>query len=308
MQLPQGVRIRSGRYYLVKRDGATVRGTGLTGVAAGDAALLDALQQISTASIPTTIGDLLLSYLHNGTHELSPATRREYERAARSRLVAVFGHMPISALRQSHIARYLEQGRVERRPVLANRERAVLSSAYEYGMRNGWAESNPCRGVRRNKERPSRVEVTDAQYLDAYRRAPQCLRNLMHVGYLTGLRLVDLSRLRWDWVSDDGIAIDESKTGHKRFIEMTSHLRLALQRARDYAPQQSPFVLVAARGQRWLPWAVQSAWKRLDPGFPFRAIRAKAATDADAAGHNVLGHHGQMLTRYVRRERLRPVA
>jgi hypothetical protein len=81
-------------------------------------------------------------------------------------------------------------------------------------------------------------------------------------------------------------------------------LRIAVARAEDYA-EASPFLLVAARGQPWQPWAVQSAWKRLKPGFPFRAIRAKAATDSK---HNTLGHSGQMLSRYVRRERLRPVA
>lgn len=251
-----------------------------------------------------TVGDLLRAFLADETLPLAPQTRGEYIRCAHAALLPYFGRLHIQTLTTAMVATYLERGRRAGRSVSANREKAVLSSAYEWGMRNGHAETNPCRGVRRNREQPSRTYVTDEQYLDAYRRAPQCVRNLMHVGYLTGLRLSDLTTLRRSWLTEDGIELAESKTGKRRLIEWTPFLRSTVDRALDYAGA-SPYVLVAARGQPWAPWAVQSAWKRLKPGFPFRAIRAKAATDAK---HNVLGHSGQMLSRYVRRERLRPVA
>lgn len=303
--LPANVHVKHGRYYLVRRSAGTRAWIALTRVKEGPAALSEALSRLPAADRPEKISELLLAFLERGTAHLAHPTRREYERAVHSRLMRVFGRMPIGALKPSHVAQYLERGKRAGRPVLANRERAVLSSAYEFGMRNGYADSNPCRGVRRNRERPSRVYVTDEQYLAAYRAAPTALRNLMHVGYLTGLRLVDLTRLRWEWVTEHGILIEESKTGHRRVVERTHYLDLAIARARAYAPDRSPYVLVAGRGQPWSESAVQSAWKRLAPGFPFRAIRAKAATDAE---HNVLGHRGQMLARYVRRESLRPVA
>ena len=305
MLLPKGVHAKHGRFYLVRRRAGRRQWIALTEVAAGPEALRAALAAASAPERVETIGELLEAYINGGMDELASATRREYERCISARLVPVFGHMRIDALRPSHVARYLEDGRTAGRATLANRERAVLSSAYEWGMRRGHAEHNPVRGVRRNTERASRVYVTDASYLAAYQRATTSLRNLMHVGYLTGLRLVDLTRLRKEWLTPDGIELQESKTGHRRLVLMTPHLRLAIGRALDYSPPTSPYVLVAARGQPWREWAVQSAWKRLAPGFPFRALRAKAATDAQ---HNVLGHRGQMLARYVRRERLQPVA
>lgn len=302
--LPKGVTLKHGRYYLRRRQGARSHWIGLSRIDEGPKALQEALARIDGPHDPRTVGELVQAFLADKTLGLAPATHGEYLRCAHAALLPALGRVEIGKLRPSMVATYLERGRRDRRAVSANRERAVLSSAYEWGMRNGFAEENPCRGVRRNRERPSRVYVTDEQYLAVYLRAPQCVRNLMHVGYLTGLRLSDLTTLRRAWLTEDGIELAESKTGKRRLIEWTPFLRSTVDRALDYAGA-SPYVLVAARGQPWAPWAVQSAWKRLKPGFPFRAIRAKAATDAK---HNVLGHSGQMLSRYVRRERLRPVA
>lgn len=302
--IPKGVILKHGRYYLRRRQGVRTLWIGLSRQEEGPGALQRALSELASAGVPRTVRDLVLAYLADDTLDLSPVTRAEYVRCSHASLLPALGRLQIDAVRPSMVATYLEQGRRKGRAVAANRDRAVLSSAFEWGLRNGHCESNPCRGVRRNRERPSRTYVTDAQYLDAYRRAPTCVRNLMHVGYLTGLRLSDLTRLKRSWITESGIELDESKTGKRRLIEWSRFLRAAVERAHDYAGG-SAYVLVGSRGQPWSPWAVQSAWKRLNPGFTFRSIRAKAATDAK---HNVLGHGGQMLQRYVRRERLQPVA
>jgi site-specific recombinase XerD len=306
MQLPKGIREQHGRYYADRKVDGRRLWIPLTRVADGREALDCELERLAKGGTPRTIGDLLRRFKEEGMQELAPDTRREYGRSIDARLAPVFGAMLINDLRQKHVARFLEDGRRAHRAVMANRERAVLSAAYEFGMRNEWAELNPCRGVRRNRERPSRIYVTHEQYLDAYRRAPEAVRNLMHIGYLTGLRLSDLIRIRKDWIHDEGIFLTESKTGHRRLIKMTLYLRRALDRAIDYAPSQTPYLLVTARGATWQKWSVQSAWKRLRPGFPFRQIRAKAQTDARQK--NVLGHSGQMLQRYTRYEELEPVA
>ncbi len=305
MNLPSNVHEKHGRYYLVRRQAGRRSWLPLSTVSEGEGALAEALQRVRAPEHPETIAALLRLFVRYGMHDYAPDTVTEYTRCIRARLIPTFGHMRISSLTQAHIAQFLEEGRMGRRATLANRERAVLSSAYEWGMRKGYVGVNPCRGVRRNRERPSRVRVTDAQYLDAYRRAPTPVRNLMHIGYLTGLRLCDLVRLLKAWITPEGITVVESKTGRADLIEWTPLLRATVNRALEYAPARSPYLLVASRGQPWQKWAVQSAWKRLAPGFAFRQIRAKAATDA---AHNVLGHRGQMLTRYVRSERLRPVA
>ncbi len=306
MELPPGVREKHGRYYLDQTVDRRRTWVPLSRVADGPRALDAALVDLARGQEPATVGGLLRAFQGSPAFaRLADATRYEYGRAIERRLTPVFGHLRFHELQPRHVARYLQLGEDEHRPVLANRDRAVLQSAFNYGMRQGWLDVNPCAGIPRNTERPSRVYVTHEQYLDAYRRAPAAVQNLMHIGYLTGLRLVDLMALRKLWAQEDALYIVESKTKHRRAIRMTPHLRRALDRAIDYAPEQSPFVLVTARGAPWQKWSVQSAWKRLAPGFPFRQIRAKAATDG--RGRNVLGHTGQMLSRYTRFEELEPV-
>ena len=120
--------------------------------------------------------------------------------------------------------------------------------------------------------------------------------------FLTGLRLTDLMALRVTDLTAEGILVTESKTGKRRLIEWSDRLRYFVERAAKRSG--GSYVLTNSRKEAWKLWAVQSAWKRLNPGFRFRDLRPKAASDAD---HNVLGHRGQMLGVYVRRERLKPV-
>jgi hypothetical protein len=63
-------------------------------------------------------------------------------------------------------------------------------------------------------------------------------------------------------------------------------------------------LFVGVSGKPFTEDGLQSAMKRLGPGFKFRELRPKAATDAK---HNVLGHSAQMLSTYIRRTRIAPV-
>ena len=110
MLLPKGVHAKHGRFYLVRRRAGRRQWIALTEVAAGPEALRAALAAASAPERVETIGELLEAYINGGMDELASATRREYERCISARLVPVFGHMRIDALRPSHVARYLEDG------------------------------------------------------------------------------------------------------------------------------------------------------------------------------------------------------
>jgi len=100
--------------------------------------------------------------------------------------------MRIDTLKPAHIAQYLETRKREGNPARGNRERAVLSSIHEFGMRQGWVEANPCRGVKRNTERPRKRYVTDEEFLDAFNRSPEPFQDLLALAYLTGARQGDI--------------------------------------------------------------------------------------------------------------------
>lgn len=241
-------------------------------------------------------------YIVRALPELKPASRPEYVRIIQSRLMHHFGHMLPDDLESSHVAQYLEMRKRDGAPVGGNRERAVLGSVLSWGMRFGWVSRNPCNGVRRNREAPARRYIEDQEFREALDRASPAIVDLLAVAYLTGLRQTDLRLLRREAITKDGIRLRQSKDGKLRLIEWTPTLRTFVERALERSKGQ--FVFVSARGKPWTVWGLQSAMRRLGPGFQFRAIRAKAASDA---GHNVLGHDAGMLARYVRAQRLRPV-
>lgn len=308
MKPPRGVVLKHGRFYVIRKK----RWIPLSRADDGERALAKALAELAPDTAPRTIGELLIAYRREGTRELSAITRKEYERMIDGELATAFGKMRIEALTTSIVAQHLERGKREKRAIAVNRERAVLSAAYEFGLRRGFVESNPCRGVRRNTERPRSRYVTHAELKHLIVCSPVQFRDLVWIAYLTGLRLTDCRQLRREAMAEAGLEVTESKTGKRRLYEWTPLLRAVVRRAIRRADslavrrkrQPSPWVLTNRFGRQWSQAAVSSEMGRQAPGFRFRDLRPKAASDAD---HNVLGHSGQMLTRYVRRERLQPV-
>jgi integrase len=303
--LPPKVALKDGRYYY--RDKG--KWHGLTRADEGASALYTALQAW-TSDRPATYGQLMILFVARGMDELElkPATRPEYMRQINGRLQHHFGHMLLNTLEATHIAQYLQLRKVEGAPKGGNRERATLSSIISWGMRYGWcAGPNPCYGVRRNKETPSKVYVEDAQLKDVIDLAPPCLRDLLAVGFLSGLRQGDLRILTRENITDKGIELIQSKDKKYRLITWSAALSYFVEAA--LARSTCEHVFVSAQGRPYTMDGLQNAMKRLKAKcggslFKFRELRPKAASDAT---HNVLGHGAQMLGVYVRAQTIKPV-
>jgi integrase len=295
--LPPKVHPRHGRYFYVHQN----KWHPLSRVDEGTTALYKALQEF-TSDRPATYGQLMALYIIRALPELKPATRPEYVRIINSRLQHHFGHLILNSLEPMHVAQYLEMRKVEGAAVGGNRERAVLGSVISWGMRFGWCTSNPCHGVKRNKESPSKRYIENQELVDVLNRAPAPLADLLAVAYLTGLRQGDLRVMTREAITPTGIRLTQSKDGKLREVSWSAPLKYFIERA--LARSETDFVFVGEKGKPYTMDGLQSALKRLDAGFRFRELRPKAATDAD---HNILGHNAQMMGVYVRRSRIKPV-
>jgi integrase len=193
----------------------------------------------------------------------------------------------------------------------------VLSAAYEFALRQGWAASNPCRGVRRNTERPRSRYVSDAEFLEAFEAAPEPLQDVMALALLTGARQGELRALRREDVREDGVYVRETKTGKVRVVHRTEAIDFFITRAvsrqesiaaRPADPRRhrqarvrSESVLTNRFGLPWSMAGLQTAFKRLGVDWHFHDLRAKSQSDAN---HNILGHGAGMLRVYARRNRV----
>lgn len=218
------------------------------------------------------ISSLIDDYVATALQEKATKTKTEYL-SALSRLRAVFGRMEPSSITPAHIYKYmdLQNGKVQ-----ANRDKAVLSSVMNLGIRRGLLHANPCKQVQSFTEKPRTRYVTDAELKAVLDIAPPEMRRAMRLCCLTGMRTADL--LKGQAHERDGLLITMQKTGRKVLIEWTDELR----------ELAAPFA--------WSMSGFQSAWQRLMrraeragvKRFRFHDLRAKAGSDA--TDWRLLGH------------------
>jgi hypothetical protein len=122
------------------------------------------------------------------------------------------------------------------------------------------------------------------------------------VAYLTGIRQTDLRLMLPAHVKGGRLHFTESKTGKTADYEITPTLKFFIDRA---LARGGETLFTSPRGLPWSLWGLQSALRRLKPGFQFRQLRPKAQTDAP--DRNVIGHRGQMREVYTRGEKRRLV-
>ncbi len=227
----------------------------------------------------------------------SKAPKTQFEQVRQlGNLIKHFGHCYPEDVKRTDIGVYLDSRSAK---VSANREIALLSHIYCKAIRWGLSEENPCIGVERNKERPDRRYITDAEFFAVFDQAPAYVRSAMELAYLTGQRQADILKLRRSQLQDVGIYFKQSKTGKELIVRWTRELRAAVDRALS-APCTiaSIWVIHNRKGQAYTSSGFQSVWQKLlrrclaegviQERFTFRAIRAKARSDGP--DKRLLGH------------------
>lgn len=209
-------------------------------------------------------------------------------------------------------------------PMRANRELALLSHAFNMAREWGiYSKDNPTRGVRRNKEAPRNVYVTDEVWQAVYREAPKDLRLAMDLAYLTGQRPADVRKMRWSEVDDDYLMVGQGKTSLKLRIRLhQAGVKTGLGTLLDMLDRSRPHLITTAEGKqltesmlrlRFEPARKRAAAKATESSdqdlaeaimqFQFRDIRPKAASEIvsleDAS--DLLGHTTQGMTLRVYR-------
>jgi integrase len=247
---------------------------------------------------------------------LAARTIRDYVEALERHIIPAFGHMRPGAFKPTHAAQYLHAARKDARAVRANREIAALASAFNYGMAMGLVDANPCRGVRRNKERPrtrsvSIAEVNALLELAEARGGAALMVALIAVTIaLTGRRRGDILALPVTALTSDGIEISDRKTerfGQRRYLVAWSPL---LERVVAQAAQVRPvgeYVFPTRTGQPYSDSGFKTEWNKLiklyeaKTGDRFRAhdLRALYVSAMLDRGHDPNTHQNQTTMRRV---------
>lgn len=234
--------------------------------------------------------------------ELSKTTQADYRKNSKPVLL-VFGAMQADAVEPRHVRAYMDKRGLKSR-VQANREKAFFSRAYRWGYERGKVKGNPCKGVKQFKEQARTRYVTDPEYQAVYQAAQPAVKVAMEISYLCAARKGDVLAMRWDQVLEDGIFIQQGKTGIKQIKLFSERLLEAIAMARDLSRNQlGAYVVVKPDGHPYTDNGFNSAWRetmlraREQTGWPldftFHDLKAKAISDIDGTSRDkqaISGH------------------
>lgn len=251
-------------------------------------------------------------------------------------LKPVFSNTHIDSVTPQHIAIYRDKRTAK---VRANREIALFSHIFNLAREWGYtAKENPCRGIRKNREKPRDFYVDAEVWNAVYTVAPVELKDAMDLAYLTGQRPADVLKMSLLDIKDNALEVRQNKTSKYLRILLKKEdgtntelgdvierikarprkvkslhllatpagtplnkptLRIRFDKARDDAATK--VLQEPSDGSRVDAEVLATRIRQ----FQFRDIRPKAASDiADlAAASALLGHTEQELTKkvYVRK-------
>lgn len=265
---------------------------------------------------------LLDRYMAEIAPTKAAATFRSDTQAAKFLRVA-FAGFDADEVTQKAIYRYMD-GRTSK--VRANRELALMSMVYQYGIKWGAVTMNPCKGIMRHREKPRDRMILDWEYTAFKEYAGPFIAAYMDVKLLTALRQGDLLAMTLDQLKEDGIHLTVSKTKKRQIIEWSDELCLAINNAKALHPrlkvQQLNRPLFATRkGTRYTSDGFRSIWHRkmtkavaegvLTTRFTEHDLRGKAASETTLEhAQRLLSHQSSKTTeRHYRRkaQRVKPL-
>lgn len=260
----------------------------------------------------TDVASLLRRYIEHkqtGAEPIASATLRRY-RSHEKRLAAVFGAMQLDDVRPGHVARYLDE---HPNAPSANNEIALLSAAYRLALRWELTARNPCEGIARHRLKARDRYISDAEFIAVREKAPDWLKVMMDLAYLTGLRAGDIRRLKLSDARDGVLSVMQHKT--KRLVKyaITPELQAVLDEAMRLRRTVSTlYVIASPRREPYGATAVSKAFAAAAAAAGvanahFHDIRAKNASDEPAEAQKRLDHDDAKTTRKVYLRRIDPV-
>lgn len=280
------------------------------------ARMLWAQVENGTASAGNGFSDVMDAWmLTDGYTKLSPSTKHTYNTMIRQ-LRETFD-CPIETIRPVHIAQMLD---AHPSKAQANIGRVIMSNVFDYAVRRGIVEFNPAREIKKHTIEGRTRHLTDDEFFAIRENGNDVLKCVMDIAYLTGARINDILKIVLSDSREDGLFIEQGKTGKRQLFIWTPELEYAIATAQALnRPTDGVFLFYTNRNRPYTYSAFYSLWERAvrDAGVDdvhFHDIRGNAATEAKRQGQDyqaILGHASRSMSeKYIKMreiERIEPV-
>lgn len=298
------------------KNGGTIRLCGFESTPAQVWAAYEAL--INNKKDESILDGLVDSFFNSGDfRELATETQKDYRKYA-VKVLAVFGTMQPDNIKPEHIRKYMDKRGVKSR-IQANREKAFISRVFRWGYERGMVKMNPCKGVKQFKESARTRYITNNEYDALYSVAPPVVKVAMELAYLCCARQADVLSMKTSQLIDEGILIQQSKTGVAQIKGWGSRLRSAVDMATLLplnSGMSSIFVVHQPSGAGYTRDGFNSRWMKakkeakekypeLNFDFTFHDLKAKGISDLSGSLYDkqaISGHKNASQTaRYDRK-------
>lgn len=245
---------------------------------------------IKESSARYTVRRLANEYLTSANFkELSPRTQCDRERELNV-FCKVFGEMEPDTIKPHHIRRYMDiRGNTSR--VQANHELSAASVIFGWGYERGRCKDNPAKGIKKFKSQARDRYITNTEFAALLACCEMRLRIACEISYLCAARQGDVLALKWGQVGDEGIFIQQGKTGKKQVKAWSPRLHELMNEAKALREGvASIFVINKTGGGKLTADGLRSAWRRamdkiaveypdIERTFTFHDIKAKGISD-----------------------------
>lgn len=174
-----------------------------------------------------TFNDLTDRYCKIHLPNLKLKTREFYELVIDKYLIKEFGHLkPIDIKRSDIIALLDDIAFVQKKPTMANRVKAVISSILSFGVDKGLLEFNQAKTIKPvKKERPRDRILSDEEILKVWiviENESPVIRGLFKLLLLLGQRSGETKRMKWEQLHGDiwEISSEETKAGRRHIVPL----------------------------------------------------------------------------------------
>ena len=232
------------------------------------------------------------------TKDIKDSTRSDYEDCIRT-LRKVFGKAEPQAITSPVIQKFMDK-RGETSEHRANREKFVLSLIWRWGIARGHIKNpDPTTVVRNFKSNKRDRYVTDEEYNAVYQVSSTLIQVAMEISYLCAARQGDVLDLKWEDITDEGIFIEQNKTGKQQIKLWTPRLKDAINKAKNLHNNSvaSLYVIHNRKGQKYTASGFKTIWKRyrdkagLKENFTFHDLKAKGISDYEEGDKQLFSGH-----------------
>ncbi|MDA5495411.1 tyrosine-type recombinase/integrase [Yersinia intermedia] len=320
--MPPRVRKGKSAYEFRSIDGRTIR---LCSFECSQADVWVAFEKLMISQKEdSTFTGLINEFLLSGDFcELATETQKDYRKYS-SKIIAVFGKMPPDNIKPEHIRKYMDKRGAKSR-VQANREKSFMSRVFRWGYERGKVKLNPCQGIKQFKEKARTRYITDEEYAALYDVAPSVVKVAMELAYLCCTRQADILDMKKGQLLENGILIQQSKTGVAQIKAWTPRLHESIRLAGTLPLNHgvmSIYLLHQQSGSRFTRDSFNAHWMKakkaaavkypeLEFNFTFHDLKAKGISDLTGSLYDkqaISGHKNASQTaRYDRKINIVPV-